>query len=281
MTLTGEPTVADRGGLVFLDDFSESFRHDGPDARWRVRPSGALPAGDGIVRASSEGVVIEPPGIDPVTGEPAFARPATDGPTEHIRWAAFANHTSTAGVLGFDARPGEVLSVSMEMSAQFFGLDKHNLGDAVVDPDSDLRLGMAGMISVDMESGLVFDFVLTQRRVYALYERLPRPDKTHAVFSYAVPVAVREPEQFHQFAVHLDTAAGVVHWRLDGAEVLTVDRIGMRSLDSKYLKKDQSGPEEEILPRQLSLGFGLFTDGLFGQGARLRARQASVTAAPS
>jgi hypothetical protein len=78
--------------------------------------------------------------------------------------------------------------------------------------------------------------------------------------------------------VGLDAAAGVVRWRVDGADVLAVERIGLRSLDARYLKKSQEGPEAELLPRQLSLGFGLFTDRLFGQGARLYARHASVTA---
>ncbi|TQM85050.1 hypothetical protein FHX81_7519 [Saccharothrix saharensis] len=271
-----EHTVED--GVAFQDDFSAGFRHEGPDARWRVRPSGALPAGDGVVRTSSDGVVVEPPGVDPVTGEPAFARPATDGPTEHIRWAAFAASTSAAGWSGFDVAPGSRFGATMAMSAQFFGLDKHDLG-AGVDPDSDLRLGMAGMICVDLESGLVFDFVLTRRRVYALYERLPRPGLTHAAFSYAVPVAVREPDRFHDFEVRLDADRAVVRWRLDGADVLAVDRIGLRCLDPEYLKKDEEGPESEVLPRQLALGFGLFTDRLFGQGARLRARHARVTVA--
>jgi len=275
MTSTDEIEYAVDGDVVFQDDFRAGLDHEGADARWRIRPSGALPLGDGVFWHSAAGLVVEPPGSDPVTGDPAFALPGPGGPGEHIRWAAFAEHTSAGGVLGFDVPPEVPLTAKLEMSAQFFGLDKHDLGDDV-DLDSDLRLGMAGMICVDMESGLVFDFVLTRRRVYALYERLPRPGKTHAVFSYAVPVATREPGHFHDFAVRLDPAARQVCWLLDGAEVLTVDKIGLRSLDAEYLKKNQDGPEAEILPNQLSLGFGLFTDGVFGQGARLRARRASV-----
>ncbi|WP_199442829.1 DUF6081 family protein [Umezawaea beigongshangensis] len=273
MTSTDETRSAVRGGPVFQDDFSTGF----PEPRWRLRPSGSLPAGDGVARTSAAGLVVEPPGVHPGTGDPAFAGTAPGQPVEHIRWAAFAEHTSSAGVQGFDVRPGEVFAACVRMSAQFFGLDQHDLADCGVDPDSDLRLGMAGMICVDLESGLVFDFVLTRRRVYALYERLPRPGGTHAAFSYAVPVAAREPGRLHDLVVRLDAAAGVVRWRLDGTDVLAVERIGLRSLDPRYLKKNEDGPEEEILPRQLSLGLGVFTERSFGQGVRLRARHAAVT----
>ncbi|GAA2879420.1 hypothetical protein Acy02nite_77900 [Actinoplanes cyaneus] len=263
---------------VFLDDFSDGLRTEGDAARWRLRPVGSLPAGDGVVHTTGDGIVIEPPGRDPETGEPAFA-PSEGGVTEHIRWAAFAGRVASTGVAGFDVRPGQVLTAGTEMAAQFFGTGKHHLGDTVTDPGSDLRLGMAGMICVDMESGLVFDFVLTQNTVYALYERLPRPDRSHATFSYAVPVADRKPDQFHRFEVGLDPDAGTARWSLDGAEVLTADRLGTQSLDARYLKKSGGGAEELVVPRQVVLGFGLFTDGVFGQGIRLGVRRARVATA--
>jgi hypothetical protein len=280
MKHTQETVTSELAPTVFRDDFADGLRHGAADDPWRVRPVGSLPGGDGVVHVVAGGIVVEPPGRDPVTGQPVFA-PAEGEGTEHLRWAAFVNRTASTGVVGFDARPGELLTARTELTAQFMATERHPFGESVTDPDSDLRLGMAGMICVDMESGLVFDFILTQRRIYALYERLPRPNRIHATFSYAVPVATREPDEYHSFEVALDPAAGEVSWWLDGARVLEVDRLGHRALNERHLKKsDDAGPEETVVPRQLALGLGLFTDAVFGQGARLGARGATVRSRP-
>jgi hypothetical protein len=63
--------------------------------------------------------------------------------------------------------------------------------------------------------------------------------------------------------------------------VLTVDRIGFRSLDARWLRRDNGGPEEAVRPRGLSFGLGLFLERHFGQGGRLSVRRLSVSTAPA
>lgn len=264
--------------LLFREDFAGGLRV-GEGAPWRLRPVDALPAGDGVVRAAPHGLLVVPTGVNPDTGEPAFAAPA-DGPVQHLRWAAFTTHTSLSGRAGFDTVEGQVLTVSAEVAVLGFGLAHHPYDD-VGDPGSDIRLGAAGLISVDLESGIVFDFFMTNDRVYAVYERLAlKPGVQFAAFTYAVPVADREADQTHHLEVTFDRAAATAHWRVDGTPVLSVDRIGFRALDDAYLKRDNGLPEEAVLPRQLTYGMGLFADRMYGQGIELAVRWLQVSAAP-
>jgi pyridoxamine 5'-phosphate oxidase family protein len=148
----------------------------------------------------------------------------------------------------------------------------------VTDPRRDLRLGAAVLICVDGESGIVFDFIITDGRLFAVYERLAFPGTAYAAFSYVVPVADRDPGDVHELTVRYDAADGVARWLVEGAEVLSVDRIGLRVLDPSHLRRDNGLPEQAAAPRQLNCGLGLFTDQIWGQGVRLDARRFEVRA---
>jgi hypothetical protein len=276
---TGATTRVD--AVLFDDDFRTGFRTDGPDARWQLRPIGGLPGGDGRVACSAEGLAVVPTGIEEETGRPCFAELPQPGPTAHLRWAALVDRSSAHGFPGFDAEPGRLLVVEACLAAQAYGLDRHPAGDAVVDPRSDVRLATAALITLDRESGVVFDLMLTDGALHAVYERLPRPGVEGAIFSYAVPVGSRHRHQEHACCIVYDPAAGRVAWWVDGAEVLTLDRLGRRALDAGFLVHDNGGPDEPAAPRQLAVGLGLMADQAWGQGVRLAARRVTVGTAPA
>ncbi|MFD5405433.1 DUF6081 family protein [Streptomyces griseorubiginosus] len=282
MTTQHESAPSAPPGLLFHDDFSQGLRHEGPEARWQLRAVEDMPGGDGVIQTSDEGLVVLPTGRNEITGEPAFARPEVpEAATEFLRWAAFVDRTTDDGGFGFATRPGEVLTGTVEFAVRTYGTAAHPLGDAVKDHDADMRLGAGALICIDRETGMVFDFVFTNTAVLALYERLPRPDAQHATFSYGVPVGTREPGRFHTCSVELDTAAGVVRWILDGREVLTVDKIGHRTLDSSHLIWQSEGEESIARPRQLNFGLSTFTGKVWGQGVRLAVRRLTVASVPT
>jgi hypothetical protein len=267
---------------MFRDEFTTGLRHDAPDAPWSLRPAGPLAHGDGTMRATSDGLTVESGGTHPTTGLPAFTWLAEPGQDDHIKWSVFARGTAPHGFPGFPV--DQVLTCAAVMSARTFGTAEHPFGDAVDDPDADPRLAAAALIVADIESRTIFDFLLTNTAVYAFYERL-------GGFSYAVPVAHRTPSAWHDLAVRYDRPAGVVQWWVDGAAVLTVERIGQRCLDPRYLVLDHGGAADPVAPRQLTVGMGMLTlldatgpDGggltrrLWGQGVRMAVRRIAVSA---
>jgi hypothetical protein len=253
---------------VFHDDFRAGFVTEGADPAWQVRPAAGRPAGDGEVLVGADGMQVAPPEVDPATGEPRFAD-AGEQPV-HVRWAALAARTSTAGFPGFDAVPGSLLVLQAQLSVTAFGLER--LGAAADDP----AIAAAALITTDRETGMVFDFMITAGRIHAVYERLGPADGPQAAFSYSVPVAVTHPGRFHDCVVAYDSAAGVVGWILDGSNVLTVDRIGARMPDDSALTRDNGRPAVACAPRQLAVGLGLFGEKSLGQGVRLAVRRVTV-----
>jgi hypothetical protein len=237
----------------------------GTGGTWQVFPSGPGSETFGRPITSPQGLRVLAGGTDPVTGEPAFVYTTGredhggDGLADHIKWFALANRTATTGYLGFDAFPGHVLTYEATLSARTYGTGRHPFGAAVQDPSDDLRLAAGAMNTADPETNMVFDFFLTNRRLYAFYERLPSPGQDHVAFSYAVPVAGRSPDQRHRLAISLDSSRGVVTWTADGRQVLRVNRIGLRPRDRQNLILDLGGTEEIVAPRQLACGMGMFT----------------------
>src|SRR5512139_2970859 len=201
-------SVGDSTGYrIVWDDFRSGFDHSGPDAKWSLTATGPLPGGDGTATTSSQGLVVVPTGTDPVTGEPAFVfttgqeHTGGGGQADHGKWYAVTEHTSSAGFPGFDATPGHVLTFETRMSARTFGTGAHPFGSPVTDPQADLRLASGAMSVIDFETLMISDFFITNHRLYAFYERLPREGRTYAAFSYAVPVATRTPGQPHHLVI--------------------------------------------------------------------------------
>jgi hypothetical protein len=196
------------------------------------------------------------------------------GGVDHVKWLAYANRLTDANVPGFAAERGRELIVEATVSARTFGTENHPFGDAVDDPDDDLRLASAALNGIDFESWMVFDVFLTNKRVYAFYERLPfgrgGPLGNYASFSFQIPLLERRPGDEHKVGIAYDRAAGTVRWLVDGKERFRVDRIGHR-IDRKYLTLDHGGKEELVEPKQLDFGMGLFTllDGRLPSGEAL------------
>ncbi|GGT68459.1 hypothetical protein GCM10010272_09230 [Streptomyces lateritius] len=254
---------------LFEDDFQEDWAAPGRAARWRLRPLPWLARGDGRVGTPGDGcgLCVESGYGGVGAGErPAFTRAPEGREGEaHLRWAAFAEP---------EARVPGPFRAEAELSARVFGADRHPDGDGP-------RCAMAALICVDMASGLALDFALTNGFVWVLYERLPRPGAAHGSFAYAVPVAPRTPEAWHRCAVEVDPSAGRARWLLDGEEVFAVDRTGLE-LDAgrhgRHLERSTPGPRTEVAPDRLAFGLGLLATTAYGQGVRLRARRAALSA---
>jgi len=258
-------------GVLWRDDFRGGFSATGPTARWRfVQASAELIADDAVVTTGDSGLHLVARGRNPDTGEPAFTRTvpselgnpgAVPGFADHAKWIAYANHEATSGFQGFDAEPGRVLSCEATISGRTYGTAGHPFGDAVEDPDDDLRLAGAMLNTIDPESSVAFDFILTNKRLHAFYGRTNfarRRLGNYASFASTVPLVSRRPADRHHVKISYDRAAGTVRWILDGEEVLRVDRIG-HHLGRDTLTLDEGGALEVVEPRQLSFGMGMLT----------------------
>jgi hypothetical protein len=264
--------VADEYARVW-DDFRGGFSVGTPDARWFYFASGPFVGDDGSAATSrADGLIVRARGTNPTTGEPAFTRTlgpegAADNPDalpgglDHVKWLVYMNHHASSGVPGFDAVAGRELAFQTDLSAESFGTAGHPFGAAVGDPGDDLRLAAAAMTTIDFDTCMVFDLFVTNRRIYAVYERLPFARSRYgpyAAFSYTIPVATRAPREWHALKIAYDKIAGTVRWFVNDREVFRVTRLGRR-IDKQYLTLDHGGVEADVSPNQLDGGLGLFT----------------------
>jgi hypothetical protein len=231
---------------------------------------GSYTTDDGLVSTREDGLHVAARGLNGDTGEPAFTItlpqesagtgiPATN---DHAKWLAYMNHVSSAGVPGFDTSADLELTGTAFVGGRTFGTERHPFGGAVADPQADLRLAAFAMTTIDLESFVVFDFLFTNRCVYAFYERLPfgrTAANPYAAFSYAVPVAARRDVDVHEATIAYDRRAGIARWLLEGVEVFRVANVGCFLPRREYLVLDLGGREEAVVPRQLAFGMGLFT----------------------
>lgn len=252
------------------DDFQNGFSIGTNDAKWFYFSAGSYVGDDGIVTTNKDGLRVISSGENPNTGEPAFVRTIgqekdndleLQGDLDHVKWAVFMNHTASSGFSGFDAIPGQELSCETTISGQSFGNAGHPFGTAVKNPNDDLRLGSVVMNTIDFDTSMVFDFFLTNERIYAFYERLSfARDRygNYAAFSFAIPVGLRTPTDKHNLKIAYNKAAGTVRWLVNNTEVYRVTRIG-HLINRRYMTIDHGGIEATVSPNQLNCGMGMFT----------------------
>lgn len=265
------PRLATAPFRLVWDDFGNGFSAAGPHARWSYQSAGPHVADDGVATTSQGILRVVSSGTNPETGDPAFTRtlapePANpaglSGTLDHVKWLAQGTHLASTGQPGFDAVPGQELTVEMGMSARIYGTAVHPFGEHVIDPESDLRLATAAMSWYDPQTLLVFSFFLTNERIFAYYERLPFARKAlgdYAAFNYAIPVVQRKPADWHDLAISYDRAAGVVRWLVSGVTVFQVDQLGRRLASRDHLIVDHGGREVPVLPAQMNCAMAMFT----------------------
>ena len=255
---------------LFRDDFHQGFDAASGSGNWFYFSSPPFVGNDGTETTGAHGLHVSAPQFDLTV--------AQDDPNgllgalDHVKWLVYANRFSN-GVPGFAAESGRELSVEATVSAQTFGTAHHPFGAAITDPDDDLRLASAALNGIDFETFMVFDLFLTNTRIYAFYERLPfgRPQLgNYAAFSFQIPLMARRPGDEHKLSIAYDRGAGRVRWIVDGKVRFQVDQIG-RLIDRRYMTLDHGGTEEDIEPKQLDFGMGLFTllDGALPSGQAL------------
>lgn len=262
---------------LFEDDFADGFSAQGSDADWfyfGVFGDDGTPlfvGDDGTETTSSDGLRVVASGTNPRTGKPAFTNTMAQeddnqfglpGGLDHVKWLAYTNRQSTNGVPGYDAISDQELSGGARVSGRTFGTKGHPFRRAVKNPNDDPRLATFALNTIDFESWMVFDFFVTNERIYAVYERLPFGRAqlgNYAAFTYQIPLKKREPGDWNDLRIAYDRSAGIVRWIVDGKEKFRVDRIGHHLDDRKHLTIDHGGAEETVEPRQLDFGMGMFT----------------------
>lgn len=264
------------GQTLLADDFTAGLDAGAPGSRWRLRPVRGFPAGDGLVTSGPRGLDVVPTGRG-AGGQPAFAKPEQPlAEGEHLRWAVFVNRDTGDGHPGVRVPDGGGLVFSATLAVRGYAMDRHPYGREIADPHRDLRLGSAAVICMDRQTGLVLDAVVTDRCVFAVYERLAFPGTAHAGFSYAIPVADRQPDHEHRVSLAYDRSDGSARWYLGAEEVFRVDTLGLRLDGGRHLLRDNGAPDQPVLPRQMYCGVATFTERIFGQGIRLGLRGATL-----
>lgn len=256
------------------DDFNHGFSEvstDGAAAKWFHFSALGFVGNDGIVTDHQGSIEVEAAGTHALTGEPAFTLSVAQedqsflpGGFDHVKWLVYSNSTASSGYPGFDAVAGRRLACHTVLSGRTYGVDNHPFGSNVTHPDGDFRLAAFAFNTIDFETYMVFDFLLTNDTIYAFYERLPfgrgpTLGTNYAAFSYAIPVAPYYADVPVALSISYDRAASEVEWRVNGLPVLQVPNVGARLPDRTYMTLDHGGEDTLVDVRQLACGMGLFT----------------------
>jgi hypothetical protein len=267
--LTPSAALAQYGEYYWVwDSFANGFTVDAPEAKWFHFAAGPFVGNNGHTSTHNGGMYISAPGTHPLTGEPAFTSTVAPegssglpGALDHVKWLVYMNHSSSWGYPGFDAQWDYELSCSTSISGQTYGTQFHPFGGQVSNAQDDLRLASFAMNTIDFQSYMVFDFMVTNGRIYAIYERLPFGRGTlgnYAAFTYAIPVGTLTPWTAQQTTISYDRRGGVVRWILNGVEVFRVSNIGYR-IDRQWMVIDHGGVEQSVSMNQLACGMGMFS----------------------
>ena len=242
--------------LLFADQLSEGLDLGG---RWQLINLGPVFTADsGIVESSPDGLRVRSPGTNDTTGEPAM-KPAPDL-ANHLKWVAQLNETATSGFPGRDIPIDGSLRFSVELGVRVFGAHLHPFGEAVLNPESDFRLGAGVMNVMDFETGIVLDFWVINDAIYPFYERIVRPDPyaSALAFTSAFPPIPRTAGSVHDLAISLDGETGLAAWHVDGRQVASVARLGHPDQGATVVLS-HGGTAQDAQVRQLLGGFGIMT----------------------
>lgn len=214
-----EPIILDEP-LILYDDFSAQEK---TDSLWKPL---ALDGADGspFVFFDDNAKLSVNQGILEVTIPRFTLRNDKDQSLDNGKSLLLS--TSEFGVV-----TGERLSFSVSMTARGHGTY-----------DNDYHNGVVSFSILDLMSGLVFDWLITEEKAYALHERLTLEPMDDRGFSHLVDnpyLTLDSSAKSNRFEVSFDANAGTVRWSVNDCEQYRV--VGTE------------------IPSQLRLGLGIFT----------------------
>jgi Family of unknown function (DUF6081) len=173
-----------------------------------------------------------------------------------------------------------------EMAVEIFGTDPNPFNIEPGDP----RLASGAMVTLDLATGIVLDFLVTNDRICAVYERLAHAQISlgpYPAFTELFPTGIKTaPGQWHRFEIHYDRAFDRARWFIDGKLVAEHTPVGapvgaltpvvkLKSLriggalftlmDGGVPREDQWTWATQALPSLLKSP----ADELFGQGGKV------------
>jgi hypothetical protein len=180
------------------------------------------------------------------------------GAVEHVKFLQLTDDFFVPG----DKK--HLLRVTARMGAQHFNMSEHPFPSGwVTRPEDDVRLGSCALNAVSLDTFIVLDFMITNRGIYALYERLPfgrTMSNNYRAFTQIKRVADRTPNDISELSIQYDAAWGAATWYVDGKNVFSVTSLG-RIYHGSGVRTiiDLGGDEETVSPSSFNFGFGCFT----------------------
>jgi hypothetical protein len=148
----------------------------------------------------------------------------------------------------FDLEQSRGFTVRVEMAVRTFGTEHNTFGLEPGDP----RLATGALVVIDPETGMVFDFFVSNDRIRPLYERLASartklgPYPAYSILGESVPT---RPGDWHRYEIRYDRAGDRVEWWIDGKSVAVQEKVGA--------PVGMDGPIVKL--RRPRIGGGLFT----------------------
>lgn len=163
--------------------------------------------------------------------------------------------------------------VKWAANVQTFNTEENPFPSAIVERN-DYRLASGQFTAFDPSTALNFGFVVTNHRVYLLYQRSPflyqadieltkGADQAFlfsgAGFTFLIPVKIRRTCDWNDLAVIFHGDSKEVSYHVDDQEVFVINQVGYL-LDREYMVEDFGGVEAKLWPESIYYGFGSFTD---------------------
>jgi len=157
-----------------------------------------------------------------------------------------------------------ITTIQYNMNCQNFGVTTHPFGTVVSNANDDMRLSNCGAVTVDVNNGMIFDFMITNEGVWAYYERLNylrNATYVYRAFTQVKKIHTRTSvNEFHDLKLIYNPTTKVMEYLHNGVVGLTISSIGRGSTDPGCVTVwDLGGTEEDIVITQLQTGFALFT----------------------
>lgn len=163
--------------------------------------------------------------------------------------------------------------VKWSANVQTFNTEENPFPSAIVERN-DYRLANGQFTAFDPATGLNFGFVVTNHRVYLMYQRSPflyQPTELitkaaeqaflfqGAGFTFLIPVKIRRTCDWNDLAVIFHGDSKEVSYHVDEQEVFVINQVGYL-LDREYMAEDFGGVEAKVWPESVYYGFGSFTN---------------------